>query len=471
MARQADQNSGPNNSQQQAGHETRIGVTLPAQQVTPCLLREYPTRHVLNNELHSRPFINVDSPTRCSHIAVLSGENGARADRDHLATLCRHYNLPAPQSGSNHHIFDFGTFRLKWERHTEFCSYTFLRHGAAQGAGAESFRDTALRVVPEEWLRQIPGEMLVGVHLFLDRAPEDAYQSAGDLEHIFGGNMVAGVRVADASALAWTDFQIHSDGFSRILVNNLNMSASRAGRLVQRLLELETYRMMALLAVPQTRWIAKSTRQIEQQLAESVEHMTLAPEGGNEAEKEQGLLAKLTRLAATVEHMSAESSFRFNASKAYYALVKKRLENIKEEPLEGFQRLSSFLERRLEPAMRTCLAMEDRIAILSRRVNRASTLLQTRINTTLQAQNKQLLESMNRRARVQLRLQQTVEGLSVVAISYYALGIINYLAKGGQEFWPLLNPYVATAGAAPFVIGGVYWGLRRLHRLIRRGDE
>ncbi|WP_417319282.1 DUF3422 family protein [Emcibacter sp.] len=431
--------------------------------VTPCLMKEFPARHDLNNEVHSRPYIQISSPGRCCHMAILTGEAGRNADLEHLAALCRHYNLPTPPAGCNHQILDFGTFRLKWERHTEFCSYTFIR----KGKGQDPFRDTALSVVPEEWLKNIPGELLVGVHLFIDKVDESHYGNRELLEDIFGDNVVVGARAGSSGAQVWTDFQIHGDGFSRILVNDAGMSETQAGRLVQRLLEIETYRLMAMLAMPLTGEISKATREIEQELADVVEKMMSV----DNPEREQEILTRLTKMAARVEHLSAGSTYRFNASKAYYALVEKRIENIKEEPLKGFQTISSFLERRIGPAMRTCISMEDRIAILSRRVNRASTLLQTRINTTLQSQNKQLLESMDRRARLQLRLQQTVEGLSVVAISYYALGIINYMAHGGQKLLPSIEPYLVTAGAAPVVVLGVAWGLRRLHRVIRKANQ
>ncbi|PCI52795.1 MAG: hypothetical protein COB36_14360 [Alphaproteobacteria bacterium] len=180
--------------------------------------------------------------------------------------------------------------------------------------------------------------------------------------------------------------------------------------------------------------------------------------------QEYDLLETLTELAAQVEQLPAETSVRFAASKAYYALVLKRVQDLKENSIGGIQQLSSFIGRRLGPAMRTVVSMDDRIAVLSRRVNRARNLLQTRINTTLQAQNKELLRSMDRRAQFQLRLQQTVEGLSVVAISYYVLGIVNLIAKAGEKIWLILEPTLITAICAPFVVGLVYFAIRRMHK-------
>ena len=312
-----------------------------AARVTPCLMKEFSTRHILNNEVHSRPFIQVGSPTRCCHMAILTGEAGQNADLEHLAALCRHYNLPTPPADSKHQIIDFGTFRLKWERHTEFCSYTFLR----KGKGDDPFKDTALSVVPEEWIKSVPGELLVGVHLFIDRIDEDQFTSRDYLENIFGDNLVVGARAGSSGTQILTDFQIHGDGFSRILVNDSCSSETQAGRLVQRLLEIETYRMMAMLAMPLTGEISQVTREVEQELADVVQQMMDLDDPAREHE----VLDRLTRMAARVEHLSAGSTFRFNATKAYYTLVEKRIDNIKEVPLTGFQTVSSFLQRRIAP--------------------------------------------------------------------------------------------------------------------------
>ena len=92
--------------------------------------------------------------------------------------------------------------------------------------------------------------------------------------------------------------------------------------------------------------------------------------------------------------------------------------------------------RRYDPAMRTCRSAKERLDELSARAERASDLLRTRVDVANQAQNVEVLRAMDRRAALQLRLQETVEGLSVVAISYYAVN----LAAG------LLGPLGETVG-------------------------
>lgn len=423
-------------------------------------LTEYPERAKLNNEVHSRPFVGMKSPCRVTNIAVLHDGSTLDDEIAHIRRLCDHFGQSMAEEALNHLILDFGTFQLKWERHTEFSSYTFLRDGAGQAP----FKDTALSVIPGKWLSALPGQMLVGVHLQMASCKKSKCYNPDELQDIFGSNSVVGAFMSGSAATAWTDFRLHGDGFSRILINNISMQERQAGRLLQRLWEIETYRMMSLLAMPMANRVGRKTRAIEQKLADNVSQMANVQDPA----QEQALLETLTKLASQVEELSAETSFRFMASKAYYALVLKRLENIKETSIDGVQRMSSFVDRRLAPAMRTVESMDDRIAVLSRRVNRASNLLQTRINTTLQAQNKELLKSMDRRAHLQLRLQETVEGLSVVAISYYALGIVSILAKAAAKQWPLLEPTYVTAAAAPIVIGLVFFSIRRMRKALMK---
>lgn len=430
--------------------------------VSPITITEHPERVLLNNEVHSRPFVVINSPSRCSHIAILHGSGKTRVslaqESEYLERLYGHFGKKLSDKEAFHQIEDFGTFRLKWERHTEFSSYSFIR----EGKGKAAYQDMALSVVPEKWLEEMPGEMLVGIHLYLGQNEDCSRFNKEQITNIFGTNSIVGAMLSENCASAWTDFHIHGDGFSRILVNDISMNPRQAGRVIQRLMEIETYRMMSLLAMPLTVSVAHQTGIIEQDLSENVHKMLNV----YDPKEEHKLLETLTRLAAAVEQLSAETSFRFNASKAYYALVRKRVEDIKEKRIEGIQRISSFMDRRLAPAMRTVVSMDHRISILSKRVNRASNLLQARINTTLQSQNKELLISMDRRANLQLRLQQTVEGLSVVAISYYALGIINIMAKAVAEVMPNINSTLITGISAPLVVGLVFWGMHRMRKFL-----
>jgi uncharacterized membrane-anchored protein len=183
------------------------------------------------------------------------------------------------------------------------------------------------------------------------------------------------------------------------------------------------------------------------------------------------LLHELTTLAGEIESVAAETASRFDASQAYYQVVRQRLEQLRESRIQGLQTLNEFLDARLAPAVATCAATARRQQSLAERAARLTALLRARVEVELQAQNQQLLDSMDRRAKVQLRLQETVEGLSVVAIGYYGVGLIGYVLKGLQAGgWVTLNTGLAIGLAVPLVVGIAWLGLHYTKRRLRRGS-
>ena len=98
-------------------------------------------------------------------------------------------------------------------------------------------------------------------------------------------------------------------------------------------------------------------------------------------------------------------------------------------------------------------------------------MLRTRVDIEIERQNQELLAQMNRRAKIQLHLQETVEGLSVVAITYYASQLVNYVAKGAKHLIEPLTPEVLTAVSIPVIAGIVYMGLRRMRKLLGTGED
>ncbi|MEO0361585.1 MAG: DUF3422 domain-containing protein, partial [Pseudomonadota bacterium] len=248
------------------------------------------------------------------------------------------------------------------------------------------------------------------------------------------------------------------DGFARIGVVAIHgIGPRRLGRIVQRLLEIESYKSLALRTLPVARRVARRVTELDDGLSGLVGGVA---EGADEA---RATLDALTRLSAEVERLSTETSFRFGAAGAYEAIVNDRIEALREERMAGRQLYSEFMKRRFDPAMRTCRSAERRLDELSDRLARASALLSTRVNVAVEAQNQRLLESMDRRADLQLRLQQTVEGLSVVAISYYALNLVASIVAPVAERSGF-DKATATAVLAIPVIAAVWWSVRRIRK-------
>ena len=427
---------------------------------------EHGLRRALTNEMHARPFASLTAPQRATHLAMLSGEDAAEADRRHVADLCARLGAAGPARGDTHRMVDLGAVRLKWERHAEFSTYTFFETPAletpADGTSA-IFAAPGFDSLPAEWLAGLPGELLVGTRLALATAATAPFDLAA-LTRLFGSDNLAGSTVASGAAAVFLDFRIHEDGFGHILVHDRHLLPRQAGRLAQRLLEIEAYRTMALLALPIARRYGANLGRAATRLTDITGRMT-AIRGG--LSDERRLLSELTDLSAEIEGMAAAADFRFGAARAYYALVRHRVDELREERISGLQTLAQFLDRRLAPAMRTCEAIAERLERLSRRIGGTGDLLRTRVDIQLEAQNTDLLRSMNRLARLQLRLQQTVEGLSVAAISYYLVGLVSYAAKAAKSAGLSVNAELVAGIAIVPVVAAVAFGVRRLRTHLR----
>jgi uncharacterized membrane-anchored protein len=421
-------------------------------------------------EIHSRPFLKLDAPESISHLAVYrdsdSGPPPSNANHQQvlLAGLCSQFGVAPPAAGSNYFFHDFGRFRLKWECHTEFATYTFASR-TSQAVRGSPFAEMPSAHLPQQWLLSLKDRVMVAAHVALVRDGGERDEVLQDFET----NRLVGASVMQGGEL-WTDFALHADGFSRFVIRDVGMRAQQAGRLVQRVLEIETYRMMALLGLPSAQQAGGALNAIEAELAELATAMVetdTALEGAGKLAgggAEQALLGQITRLAARLEKLSLDNSYRFSASKAYFRLVNARIEEIRETRIEGVPMVGEFMERRLAPAMHTCAAVAARQDALGQRIANTNDLLRTRVGIVQEMQNRKILQSMNARAAQQLRLQQAVEGLSVAAISYYVVGLLSYSGKAAKALGMAANAEVVLGLLVPFVAGGVWLALRQVHR-------
>lgn len=406
--------------------------------------RVHPLRDRLLAEAHARPAMPLTPPVTALRIATLSGEEGAAADRAHMADLCARLAQPQPGSRATWCALDAGGWRLRWERHTEFSTWTFFRP-----ARDDVLTTSAIDLVPSDWLAALPGQVIVATLIDL------RVRAVRALEH-FAPDAVAS-QIGDGAAQLYGDFRPDARGFTRFLMVGKG-DAAVAGRLALAVLEIETYRMMALLAFPLAGEAGQSMRQIESEATALAQ--TVASETG--AENDRTLLDRLAALAGTAEAMRARTAFRFRAAKAYHEIVLNRIATLRESRVDGRQTIGEFMERRLGPAMRTCDSMAQREHDAVERIARIQALLETRVGIASEAASVGLLASMDKRAEAQLRLQRTVEGLSVAAVSYYAVGLLLYALKALTSAVPSLKPEVAAGIATPLVIGVVWLVLQRL---------
>lgn len=442
----------------------------------------HPLRIPLAAEIHSRPSLRLRAPEAITHLAVYSkseahlGADNLLVQQEILASFCKYFGVACPAGNAKYFFHDFGRFRLKWECHTEFATFTFVENENGEDVAGHGVAQAFLRVpikhLPLQWLAELQGKIMVAAHVVLIQSEDDLDAGYAPVRELFEGNVLVGSGVLERGEV-WTDFLIHADGFSRFVVRDCNFLDQQAGRIVQRLLEIETYRMMALLGLPNAQMAAPVLTSIEDELVKLTAALTMSGDatseltgsgGLDETDTEQVLLRQIIDLAARTERLSTENSYRFSASKAYFTLVQSRIDELRERRIEGVPTIEEFMDRRLAPAMNTCEAIMRRQVTLADRIAHTNDLLRTRVGIVQEQQNRRILQSMNARAAQQLRLQQAVEGLSVAAISYYVAGLFNYAGKAVKAIGVQINPDLVTGLLIPVIAAAVWLGLRRMHR-------
>lgn len=404
-------------------------------------------------ELHARPFEPVTVPQQFYHFAFLTDDGEKRADRAALERLVSSKGGTPPLADESFHRATLGTWDLRWEQHTEFTTYGW----GSQPEGGEIF------LPPRDLAFDPPGRLIVAVHLTI---VSDGV-SETEIDRIFDRNSLCLIEAERGGALVATDFQVDPNGFTRILIVDRRLGEDRAGTLVRRVIEIETYRTLALMGLPPARQAAPLVREAEQELAVLTGQISQT----GDVESNHVLLRRLSGLAAKMEAQAADTGFRFGASRAYYDIVRTRLEVIGEIEVPGRRTISGFFARRLAPAIATCNAIEIRQDNLSHKLVRTADLLRTGIQFELEQQNRDLLESMDRRARQQLRLQQTVEGLSVAAVSYYGVGLLSHLFKGLIPPSVAVSPSVLTAFSVLPIVVIVWWIIRRTRTTFEKRER
>lgn len=455
---------------------------------------------------HSRPAIRVHAPATVEHAVLLVGEadsgQGGRAVADDRAgfiqTIEKRGWTVAQQTESE--ILAVSTpHAIKWERHTEFIALTcfFMHEDSQSGAtsqdiefndflsdlasyqpdGAEIFARMRIGIEQESELNGSDPAAIVSAETpdgeRSQSRPSSARSSAnGRTDPMPNDPALIKVLVNGDAICVATDLRHDGEGVVQYRAalssqRGDQLPPARIGRFVQRLIEIETYRLLAYLAVPKTQAMGARVSALEGKVNRIAERTAAQPEPHEEA----AILSELTSLSAELQSIGSASEFRFAASLAYSAIVDERMSELRESRIEAHMRLSDAIRRRLDPAMRSCEALLARQQKIAERIGNITELLRTRVDLTLQDQNGAVLRSIDARADAQLRLQQTVEGLSVAAITYYLLGIIGYLVKGAP-LQLIGMSYSAVQALLVLPVGLlVYFGLKKARHKAEQSDH
>ena len=441
--------------------------TPPAERGPVYLPADAGLRQTLHNEVHARPSARIRLPALVVYVAVLNDGIDRADELAHLQKLPGQQNLTLADLGENFLRLRYNNHTVKWERHSEFTRYSIVQplpeHAQLGNSDPELLSGLML---PADWLSGIPGQTMAAIKLAMLHG--DTRDTEGTMAQgrawLGDHSLVASVMGSNGHSWALTDFMLRPSGFERMLViAPPDTTETRAGRVSQRLLELETYRLMALRGLPVAKSLMPTLTNTERELAE----ITAQIEEGSQSDPE--LLNRLATLAARVEMATANHAYRFAATEAYHNIVLQRIAELREKAVPGTQTIGEFMNRRLSPAMATVQATAHRLSSLSGRITRASALLRTRVDIATEAQNQQLLEKLTRGQELQLRLQSTVEGLSIAAISYYVISLALYVGKAGKAAGLPIHPELAAGALVPLVLWAVWRTTKRIHDKLHAG--
>ncbi|MDN3558183.1 DUF3422 domain-containing protein [Halomonas maura] len=407
----------------------------------------HPQREQLHNELHARPSIYFSEPAHLHHYAFLDTDGVCDGIITRLCELAGTSLAPGAVQGIL--TLEDGQV-LKWERHTEFFTLTLMVPRAADG---EIWPPPPPRLAE---IAEAHREALINATVIL----VESQASWGSDTEACGFRDPAGSRIGGGDATVWSDFRLDAQGVNRLLIVNRALNDFRLGRMARRLLEIETYRMMASLALPQAKRLGSELAGFEAELGELSDRNA---EDGSEGPRP--LLAAIASLSARLERSGARSRHRFSATEAYARIVFTRVEELRETRVGDCQRLGVFLMRRFLPTVRYCAAVDRRQEQLATNVARLNDLLRTRAQVEIEEQNAEMLKSLNERTSSQLKIQKAVEGLSIIVISYYIFSLIKLALESLGALGMPIEPRVAAGVFGPLavlVIGLLAWRIWRV---------
>ena len=419
--------------------------------------RSHPLRASLSREMHVRKMPRLDTPARIVQFMMIVDEAEAQDSVTALRALLPN-EIRSPDVSDRFFACRVDLLGFSWERHSEFITYSFIADGDGPPFDLAPFQSVA------RWIARLPGRIIRSTQIALTGEEPSASTTAA---HFASDDLIIS-DIAQGRARIWCDFRLHDNGFGRLLIQDRGLQGAEAALLVQRLQELGNYRKIALLGLPEAQQATPILAMLEQRLTD-VTARVAQPQADADA-----VLEDLSSLSAELAHIVARTRYRMSATQAYAELCLDRIRRLEVAPVRGYRSLDDFTERRLLPAMRTCDAFGRRLEDLSQRVAWTSAMLRTRVDTALARRNRDLLASMDRRTGLQLRLQHTVEGLSVVAISYYALGLWHYLKEAIEHQGRHLPGWIDLA-LIPTIVVAVYLGMRQIRKVKRpsptRGGE
>jgi len=489
-------------------------------------LTNHPKRYEVASVLHARPWQRIACPSLVSSItttqkypvlidgvscpmsAVVDPATAYDRDYKHLKSLCDHFIVASPPHGTTFFTTEIGPLSMRWERHTEVCTYTFTRgllkdHAIPELRNPFDENHVAVSLVPKPWLKSLPGGVVAATHVVLvEGDPADGWGS-GDgsknsssrpstfetwetaqalllrVKPLFNhSEMITGSSLDRGRFRAYSDWRVHGDGFGRFVIHHAPddtraFVSSAAGKATQRIIELDKYRMLSLMGLPFAQALSRNIDALNDEVMEVMDAIQSSEKRESDTgassrpdqnpNLQRNLLSRLTALAATAQKLSAIAHDRFAASAAYTELVNDRVGYLAMDKIPAVPGMASFLKDATNPSLRTCVAVQRRLDKLANSAHLTANIMQTSLTVEQHAQSNENLGQLKATATTQLTMQHNVEGLSTVALTYYSLGVMGYLFKAAAGTVGLpVSTEVALGASIPLVWVAVSAAVRRM---------
>ena len=132
------------------------------------MIKFHELKDKLIDELHNRPFPQIKIPAQVSNLVVL--HPGDREDElEHITRLANIYKMSKPDMGSTCYYESSDKFDFRWEKHSEFSTYTFISRNTV----TESKHTNEIVNLDANWVSGISGEVISANHIDL-RSPKNA---------------------------------------------------------------------------------------------------------------------------------------------------------------------------------------------------------------------------------------------------------------------------------------------------------
>lgn len=428
----------------------------------------------VHRELHERPPLDIQIPAHIHYCAYLLGDD--QQQRTAAAKLIRRLFVDlniresAKQIGnrcaSGEKTYANGDIlRVTWELHSEFCSYSFTHMSPQKDTlrfGPLSLPEP-LPPLDVQWERFLAIDLLVA---------EGSEMTESERQGPFSNLRLYGSQMHGGSGQAWTAFGLDDHEWGHYMVKAGDLNPIQLGRHLKRIFDMEVYYHLTLMPLDEFRQRSVELRELEKAFTRETGEMFDALVEAS-PEEERQWLALLTELSAQVTRLKEAMRFRIGAAVSYHRLFQRQLNNMEAGRAQaGTQSLGSFLIGRTDPAIRGYTNFNERLDSLSRGLDRASNMLGTRVELSVQKQNLDLLQSMARQGKQQLMLQRTVEGLSIIVLSYYLTGLFGYLVSAAHKAdWLWGDPVIWQGALVPVAIAFAVSVNMWVHRQVAKLKE